>query len=188
MWKFWTRSSAFLPLARRVFGAFISDSFFGFAVLTICSTVVFPEAPDMALKLSVGIRISSALRTISHFTANFGPRFSREVVPQLVIDPSITSIEQEVASAICARDAEGVDLNPDIAKHFTVVIRKRYIPDESEAIIICAALLETGHAGLPAGIPIVQHIMGLDSHEKRFMFFHELVPPTLVFLVPQKDD
>jgi len=135
--------------------------------------VVFPEVPDIALKLSVGIRISSALRTISHFTANFGPRFSREIVPELAINPSILLIEQEVASANCTRDTEGVDLDPDIAKHLTVVIRERYIPDESEAIIICAALLETGHAGLPAGIPVVQHIMDLDSQEKRFMFFHE---------------
>ena len=171
-WKFWTRSSVFLPLAKRAFGTSIDHSFIGFTVLTVCSTVVFPEAPDIALKLSVGIRVSSALRTISHFTANFGPRFSRDVVPKLAIDPSILSIEQEVASAVCARDAEGVDVDPDIAKHFTVVIRKLYIPDKSEAIIICAALLETGHAGLPAGIPIVQHIMGLDSQEKRFMFFH----------------
>jgi siderophore synthetase component len=147
--------------------------------------VVFPDAPDIALKLSVGIRISSALRTISHFTANFGPRFSREVVPKLAIDPSILSIEQEVASANCARDAEGANLDPDIAKHLTVVIRKLYIPDESEAIIICAALLETGHAGLPAGIPIVQHIMGLDSQEKRFMFFHEYV---VLSSPPQKKD
>ena len=141
--------------------------------MILCSTVVFPDAPDIALKLSVGIRISSALRTISHFTANFGPRFSREIVPKLAIDPGILSIEQEVASANCARDAEGGNLDPDIAKHLTVVIRKRYIPDDSEAIIICAALLETGHAGLPAGIPIVQHVLGLDSQEKRFMFFNE---------------
>ena len=127
----------------------------------------------MALKLSVGIRISSVIRTIDHFSANLGPRFSREVVPKLAIDTGILSIEQEVASAICARDAEGVRLDPDIAAHFTAVIRKLYIPDESEAIIVCAALLETGHSGLPAGIPIVQHIMGLDSQEKRFMFFNE---------------
>jgi len=94
-------------------------------------------------------------------------------VPKLAIDPSILSIEQEVASANCARDAEGAHLDPDVAKHLTVVIRRLYIPDDSEAIIICAALLETGHAGLPAGIPIVQHVMGLDTQEKRFMFFHE---------------
>jgi len=136
-------------------------------------TVVFPDAPGIALKLSVGIRISSALRTISHFTANFGPRFCTDVVPKLAIDPSILSLEHEVASAICARDAKGVGLDPDIAKHFTVVIRKQYIPDESEAVIICAALLETGHSGLPLGIPIVQHMLGLNTQEKRLTFFDE---------------
>ncbi|KAI9457132.1 IucC family-domain-containing protein [Russula earlei] len=150
-------------------------------------TIVVPEVPDIALKLSIGIRISSALRTISHFTANFGPRFSRDVVPKLAMDPSILFIEPEIASAICARDAEGVDLDPDIVKHFTTIIRKRYAPDESEAVIICAALLETGHLGLPEGVPIVQHIFGLDTTEKRLAFFHEysrllvaaVVPPLL---------
>jgi siderophore synthetase component len=141
----------------------------------VCRTVVFPEAPDIALKLSVGIRISSALRTITHFTADFGPRFSRDVVPKLAIDPDILTIEQEVASAICTRDAEGVSLDSDIAKHFTVVIRKQYLPAESESVIICAALLETGHLGLQAGIPVVQHILGLDTQEKRLVFFREYV-------------
>jgi IucA / IucC family len=135
--------------------------------------VIFQEALDIALKVSVGIRISSVIRTIGHFSARLGPRFSTEVVPKLAIDTGILLIEPEVASVICARDAEGVNLDPDIAAHLTAVIRKRYIPDESEAVIICAALLETGHSDLPAGIPTVQHIMGLDSQEKRFEFFNE---------------
>ena len=119
--------------------------------------------------------MSSALRTISHFTANLGPRFSKDVVPKLSIDPRILTIEQEVASAVCSRDAEGVSIDPDVAKHFTVVIRKQYTPSKAEAVIICAALLETGHSGLPAGIPVVQHIMGLDTPEKRLRFFDESV-------------
>ena len=135
--------------------------------------MIFQEALDIALKVSVGIRISSVIRTIGHFSARLGPRFSTEVVPKLAIDTGILLIEPEVASVICARDAEGINLDPDTAAHLTAVIRKRYIPDESEAVIICAALLETGHSDLPAGIPIVQHIMGLDSQEKRFKFFNE---------------
>lgn len=93
----------------------------------------------------------------------------------MAIDPGILKIEQEVASAICARDAEGASLDPDIAKHFTIVIRKQYHPDESEAVIMCAALVETGHMDLPAGIPVVQHILGLDTQEKRLAFFREYV-------------
>jgi hypothetical protein len=97
-------------------------------------------------------------------------------VSKLSIDPSILTIEKEVASAICARDAKGAILDPDIAKHFTVVIRKQCLPAaESEAVIICAALLETGHSGLSAGIPVVEHILGLDSQEKRLVFFREYV-------------
>ena len=125
------------------------------------------------MKLSLGIYVSSALRTISHFTANFGPRFSKDVVPKLAIDPRILTIEQEVASAVCSRDAKGVSLDPDIAKHFTTIIRKEYPPVEDEAVIISAALLETGHSGLPAGVPIVQHVMCLDAPEKRLRFFDE---------------
>ena len=59
------------------------------------------------------------------------------------------------------------------------MIRKQYLPAESEAVIICAALLETGHLGLSAGIPVVQHIFGLDSQEKRLVFFREYVFPVL---------
>jgi hypothetical protein len=117
--------------------------------------------------------VSSALRTISHFTANLGPRFSKDVVPKLAVDPRIFSIEPEIASAICARDAKGIGLDPDTAKHFTAIIRKLYLPHESEAVIICAALLETGHSNLPAGIPVVQHVLKLDAPEKRLAFFRE---------------
>jgi len=143
--------------------------------IVVHRTVVFSEIPNIALKLSVGISVSSALRTISHFTANFGPRFSKDVIPKLAIDPHILTIEQEIASVVCSRDPKGVSLDPDVAKHFTVVIRKQYPPVEDEAVIICAALLETGHSGLPAGIPVVEHLVCLDAPEKRLRFFDELV-------------
>lgn len=146
-----------------------------FATYHCHRTVVFSETPNIALKLSVGISVSSALRTISHFTANLGPRFSKDVVPRLSIDPRILTIEQETASAVCSRDTEGVSIDPDVAKHFTVIIRKQYAPAEGEAVIICAALLETGHSDLPAGIPVVQHVMCLDTPEKRLRFFDESV-------------
>ncbi|KAH9003054.1 IucC family-domain-containing protein [Lactarius hatsudake] len=147
-------------------------------------TVIFSEIPNIALKLSVGISVSSALRTISHFTANFGPRFSKEIVLKLAIDPRILTIEQEIASVVCSRDAKGVSLDPDVAKHFTVVIRKQYPPVEDEAVIICAALLETGHSGLPAGVPVVQHVMRLDAPEKRLRFFDEYARLLIAAVVP----
>ncbi|KAI0267697.1 IucC family-domain-containing protein [Gloeopeniophorella convolvens] len=147
-------------------------------------TVVFPEIQDVALKLSVGIRISSALRTISHFTANLGPRFSTEVVPKLAIDPQVLCIEQETASAICVRNGQGVALDPDIAKHLTAVIRKQFVPEDDEAVVMCAALLEAGHSDLPGGIPVVEHVMGLDTQEKRLAFFDEYASLLTAAVVP----
>lgn len=116
------------------------------------------------MKLAVGVKISSSLRTISHFTANFGPRFSAEVVPKLAVDPKILHVETERQSAIYRAQ------DPDVAKHFTVVIRDEYERREGETIIVVAALLEMGHKGVPAGVSAVEHLFGLDTLEKRIAF------------------
>ena len=135
---------------------------------------MIPEAPHLALKLAVGITVSSALRTISHFTANLGPRFS-EIIPKLHVDTDILHLERETASAICMRDAAGNAISPDTVKHFTAVLRSPYVPKEDEAVIICAALSETGHCNVPSGISVVQHIFDLNTDEKRLSFFDEFV-------------
>ncbi|KAI0043239.1 hypothetical protein FA95DRAFT_1498871 [Auriscalpium vulgare] len=146
-------------------------------------TVVVPEIPRTAYKLAVGIKVSSALRTISHFTANLGPRFS-QLVPKLAIDPRILHIERETASAIVVRDAEGELLDPDVSKHFTAVFREQYSVQEGEAVVVCAALLEWGHPGVPTGIPLVQHILGLDTERKRIAFFDEYTRLLVAAVVP----
>lgn len=109
------------------------------------------------------MKISSSLRTISHYTADFGPRFSK-IVPKLSFDPKILSIELEPASAIYR------DVDPSVAKHLTAVLRDEYEPRRGENLIVCAALLETGHAGVPAGISAVEHAFCLDTDEKRTAF------------------
>lgn len=118
----------------------------------------------MALKLAVGVKISSSLRTISHFTANFGPRFSADIVSKLVINPEILKIEREPASA-SYRHADS-----EVAKHFTAVLREEYQPAEGENLIVCAALLEMDHEGSPQGVSAVQHVLGLDTEAKRIGF------------------
>jgi hypothetical protein len=123
----------------------------------------------MSVKFSVGMKISSALRTISHYTANFGPRFSKDIVPKLAIDPKILSIETEPASAVYC----GVE--PSMAKHFTAIIRNEFVPAPGENIIVCAALLEMGHAGVPAGVSAVEHAFGLDTEAKRTTFLDKSV-------------
>jgi siderophore synthetase component len=136
--------------------------------------VVVPESP-LAIKLSVGIKISSALRTISHFTANIGPRFSEEILPKLAIDPAILHVEREVGSAVCIRDQKGELVDQDVAKHFTAVLRQPFMPQEDEVVILVAALGESGYANVPVGIPVVQHLLDLDTEEKRAAFFDEYV-------------
>ncbi|KAJ7510429.1 IucC family-domain-containing protein [Mycena galericulata] len=144
-------------------------------------TVIIPELPNMALKLSVNMKISSALRTISHWTADFGPRFSRDIVPKLSVDRNIFAVELEPASAIY----KGVD--PAVRKHFTAIFREEIVPAPGENIVVVAALLEMGHRGLPVGVSVVEHVFGLDSEAKRAAFLDNylrlaceaLIPPTL---------
>ena len=129
-----------------------------------CRTVIVSELPGMALKLAIGVKISSSLRTISHFTAKFGPRFSVEVIPHISIDRSILFIAQEPASAVHK------SADPDVAKHLTAILREEPQPKEGETLIICAALPEMDHAGAPVGISAVEHIFNLDTPEKRAAF------------------
>ena len=118
------------------------------------------------------MKISSALCTISHFTADFGPRFSQEIVPKLAVNPKILSVELEPSSAVYRTS------DPDVAKHFTAVIREMYTPLSGENVIVVAALLEMDHANVPAGVPAVQHILGLDTEGKREAFLDQCVVGT----------
>ncbi|KAL0573574.1 hypothetical protein V5O48_008388 [Marasmius crinis-equi] len=141
-------------------------------------TVVIPHLPGKALKLAVGVKISSSLRTISHFTADFGPRFSNDIVPKLSINPDILTIEREPASAVY----QGVD--PDVAKHFTAVIRDVYEPKPGENVIICAALLDWGHSGIPEDVSAVEHIFELDTELKRRSFLDRYIRIICEALIP----
>jgi hypothetical protein len=118
----------------------------------------------MALKLSVNMKISSALRTISHWTADFGPRFSREIVPKLAVDHKIFDVELEPASAIYS----GVESS--LRKHFTAIFRNEYVPAPGENLAVVACLLEMGQAGVPAGVSTVEHVFGLNTEAKRAAF------------------
>lgn len=132
-------------------------------------TVIVPDFPGIALKLAVGVKISSSLRTISHFTADFGPRFSADVVPKLAVNPAILAIETEPSSAVYRTP------NAEAAKHFTAIIREEYQPPKGETVIVCAALFEEGHHNVPAGMSAVEHTFGLDTDEKRGVFLNKYV-------------
>lgn len=132
-------------------------------------TVILPDFPGIALKLAVGVKISSSLRTISHFTADFGPRFSRNIVPKLAVNPDLLAVELEPSSAVYRTP------DPEVAKHFTAVIREEYRAPPGEVLIVCAALLEMDHADVPRGVSAVEHTFELDSEEKRTGFLDRYV-------------
>ena len=122
------------------------------------------ELPGHALKLAIGVKISSSLRTISHFTADFGPRFSRDIVPKLSYPRDILTVELEPHSVVFRHE------DPEVQKHFTAVIRQEYQASPDEAVIVCAALLETGHSNSGPGVSAVEHAFGLNTDAKRVKF------------------
>lgn len=80
------------------------------------------------------------------------------------MDHDILTIETEPSSAVY-RSADA-----DIAKHCTALIRHQYVPPDGETLIVCAALLEMGHAGIPDGVSVVQDLFDLDTEAKREAF------------------
>ncbi|EAU85374.2 hypothetical protein CC1G_07068 [Coprinopsis cinerea okayama7 len=176
--------SFFLPMfisrrrLKQASGTLLSYHIKRFALTLSHRTVIVPELPGYALKLSIGVKISSALRTISHFTADFGPRFSTEVVPKLRIDHTIFAIETEPSSGIYRCE------DPEIRKHFTAVIREEYKAAPYENVILIAALLETDHANLPPGVPAVTHVFGLNTERKRIQFLDRYIELSCKALLP----
>lgn len=146
-------------------------------MLTVCvSSVIIPEVlRDTHLKLAFGIRLTSAVRTISPASAFLGPRFSSQVVPHLKYDRSLMIVQKELASVS--------SVNPDgeIAKHLGCIIRECYEntseAKRNERAIVCTALVETGYSGSDEA-PLAQIIFGLDDEKKRIAWLHRYVPIT----------
>lgn len=112
------------------------------------------------------------MRTISPPSAFFGPRFSKNVVPLLSLDPNIVTVAKELASVVYSHPDD------DIAKHCSVIIREALentSEDRGERLIVCAALIESGHTGENGHIPAVVHVFGLDTEEKRLEWFKKFV-------------
>ena len=116
------------------------------------------------LKLGVGIKISSAVRTVSPASAYLGPRFSAQVVHALHFDPSVLTVARELASVVHVAPDSGV------AKHCAAIVRECH-ENNSEArgerLIVCTSLVERGHADTDGVTPSVVRVFGLDTEEKR---------------------
>ncbi|KAI0058644.1 hypothetical protein BV25DRAFT_1964653 [Artomyces pyxidatus] len=148
-------------------------------------SVVLPEIlPTTHLKLGVGLKLTSAVRTISPASAYLGPRFSAQVVPALTMDPALLTVAKELASVVHAHP------DGEIAKHCAAIVREspqNGSEARGERLIVCTSLVESGHAGAEPGVPSVVRVFGLDTEEKRVawlesftrVFFLAFLPPML---------
>jgi siderophore synthetase component len=136
-------------------------------------SVLVPDAyRDLHLKLGVGIKLTSAVRTISPESAYLGPRFSAKVVPVLALDPNVVTVAKELASVVHGH-ADG-----EIAKHCSAIIRESpesTSEERQERLIVCTALVESGHAGVDGHLPSVIRVFGLDNDDKRAFWFKKCV-------------
>ncbi|KAF8149827.1 IucC family-domain-containing protein [Crassisporium funariophilum] len=148
-------------------------------------SVVVPDAYDiLQLKLGVGVKLTSAVRTISPESAYLGPRFSAQVVPALTMDHTVVTVAKELASVV------HVNPNGEIAKHCAAIVRE-YHEGRSDGLnerhIVCTSLVESGHSGPQGHLPSVVRIFNLDTEEKRLswldkfiaIFLRAFLPPML---------
>ena len=130
-------------------------------------SVIFADSLDLHLKLSLGIKLTAAVRTITTKSAHFGPWFSLEVVPLLAIDRNVLGVARELASI--------VHMHPDrqIARHCAAIIREGYEEYQNERLIVCVSLIERGHAGADGHLPSVVRAFGLDTEIKRLQWLEK---------------
>ncbi|KAJ7177648.1 hypothetical protein C8R46DRAFT_1212395 [Mycena filopes] len=67
---------------------------------------------------------------------------------------------------------------PSATSASTAIFRNEFVPAPGENIIVVAALLKMGHAGVPAGVSAVEHVFGLDTEAKRATFLDRYALPT----------
>ncbi|KAG2182392.1 hypothetical protein INT43_007322 [Umbelopsis isabellina] len=149
--------------------------------LTSLRSVVVPEIfRDLSLKLCVGMKVSSAMRTITPFTTYFGPRFSEHVVPRLTINKQILQIERELASACYKHD------DFDVAKHCSCVVRDSFESRNEangETVVVCAALVEKCQTP-DSNVSLVENVWGLDTEEKKIKFLDRYIKLSLEAFLP----
>ena len=141
------------------------------SALPLFRSVILPEIlPDTQVKLGVGIKLTSAVRTISPASAYLGPRFSAQVVPALHFDRSLLTVARELASV------SHVDPDSEISKHCGVIVRECHengSEARGERLIVCTSLVEHGHAGTDGVTSSVVRAFGLDTEEKRIKWLDE---------------
>ncbi|KAI9497663.1 IucC family-domain-containing protein [Zychaea mexicana] len=150
--------------------------------LTSIRTVAVPDVlKELTVKLCVGIKVTSALRIISVYSTYFGPGFSTHVVPRLVYDRSILTVERDLASAIYHHD------DPHVAKHCSCILREAVEypsnPVNSDAFVVTGALVEKIQKP-GTDETLVTHVWKLDTEEKRAAFLDRYIELALKAFIP----
>ena len=152
----------------------------GSSVTIIPSTVIYGRAQSSLrtislsasrlfqydLKLALACNISSALRTITPWTALIGPEVSS------ILD-NVLSSDMWVCGEIAA--ATGSDTDFDKAKHRSVLIRENLearARARGETLIVSAALAERG---ADSEICHAERVFGLHSEAQKEIWFRKLV-------------
>lgn len=152
-------------MPNKVFGASIYTPRAHFQLFCFTSTVQVPDAyGGLLLKLPLGLKLTQHVRTIHLETAYIGPRFSAQVVPHLNLDPNLLIVAKELASVIHAHPDQ------EVAMHCAAIVREAHennSEERGETIIVCSALVESGHAGEGGHLPAVVRIFQLNTEEKR---------------------
>ncbi|KAF8888783.1 IucC family-domain-containing protein [Infundibulicybe gibba] len=142
------------------------------AQMSIRSVVIPNLATQTSFKFSLGIKLTAGVRAMFPMEVCFGPRFSSQVLPALTMDTRIVKVARELA---CVAHA-----HPDgkIARHCAVVIREAHengSEAQGERLIVCSALLESGHAGENGHLPAVIRVFGLDNEDKCIQWLDRFV-------------
>ncbi|KAI9496318.1 IucC family-domain-containing protein [Zychaea mexicana] len=151
--------------------------------LTSIRSVAIPDVlKDLTVKLCVGIKVSSALRTITPYTTYFGPGFSANVVPRLSYDRKVLTIERELASAVYSHP------DTDVAKHCSCVLREAIEypsnPTPNDDVIIVAAALVEKIQKPDTQETLATHVWNLDTEEKRIAFLDRYIQLALKAFIP----
>jgi siderophore synthetase component len=126
--------------------------------------------PGLSVKLCLGVKISSALRTVTPFTTYFGPGFSK-VVPKLTYDRDVLVVERELGTISYRHE------DSDISKHCSSVIREaiEYNPEYKDDLFVpCGALVEKIQKP-DTDETLLTRVWSLDSEKKRVEFLTRYV-------------
>ena len=136
--------------------------------------------PGLSVKLCLGVKISSALRTVTPFTTYFGPGFAYNVVPKLTYDRDILYVERELGTITYN------DEDTDVAKHCSSVIREAIEYDQQykdDLFVPCGTLVEKIQKP-DTDETLLTHNWDLKTEQKRIDFLTRYVDLALRSFLP----